>query len=66
MNEKIESVKQTVGTFIESLEQRGVKLENLQATCLKLIENTKDLLISLIVNNTVCKLTIEIEVLRIR
>lgn len=41
--ERVDSVKLTVSKYIEKLEERGPKLEDLEASCVKLSEQTKDL-----------------------
>lgn len=43
INQKVNNVKSAVSQYITQLEQRGPKLEELQASCIKLSEHTKDL-----------------------
>lgn len=43
INQKVNNVKTAVSQYITQLEQRGPKLEELQASCIKLSEHTKDL-----------------------
>ncbi|RNA37013.1 hypothetical protein BpHYR1_042948 [Brachionus plicatilis] len=43
INAKVNNVKMAVSQYITQLEQRGPKLEELEASCLKLSQHTKDL-----------------------